>query len=60
MAIPGTMRYEAPRRNSIDGIMPTSIDPSCSSAAHFDGASKRSENRSVRSSIPYTSGRALR
>ncbi len=32
----GTMRYgPTPRRNSIDGIMPTSIEPSCSSAAHL-------------------------
>ncbi len=30
----GTAR---PRRYSIDGIIPRSIEPSCSSAAHFDG-----------------------
>jgi hypothetical protein len=29
-------------------------------AAHFEGTSKRSENRSVLSSSPYTSGRAFR
>ena len=45
--MPGTMRYGAtPRWYSIDGIMPTSIAPSCSSVAHFDGASNRSAKRS--------------
>ena len=27
--MPGTMRYAVPRRYSIDGIIPTSIEPSC-------------------------------
>ncbi len=54
IAMPATMRYAGPRprRYSIDGIMPRSMDPSCSNAAHFDGTSKRSENRSFRSSSP--------
>src|SRR4051794_9402029 len=57
----GTIRYDSwPRRNSIDGIIPTSIAFSCSSDAHLDGASKRSANCDGFNSRPYTSGRAFR
>src|SRR5215813_10258118 len=61
MPRPGTIRYATgPRRYSIDGIIPRSISPACSSVAHFDGTSKRRSNRSLRLSSPDTSGRALR
>jgi hypothetical protein len=52
IAIPGTMRYSGPRQYSIAGIMPTSMEPSCSNTAHRDGGSKRSSNRSERFSRP--------
>ena len=48
-----------PRKYSMLGIIPTSIDPSCSSAAHFEGGSNCSA-KPWRSSRPNTSGRALR
>src|SRR5712692_1865945 len=56
MARSGTILY-APRRYSIDGMSPTSMLPSCSSEAHFDGTSNRRVKREERSS-PKTSGRA--
>ena len=42
IAMSGTAWYGTPRRYSMLGIIPTSIEPSCSSAAHFDGGSNRS------------------
>src|SRR5262249_17454791 len=57
----GTIRYATgPRRYSIDGIIPRSISPACSSVAQVDGTSKRRSNRSLRLSSPYTSGRAFK
>ena len=39
IAMSGTAWYGTPRRYSMLGIIPTSIDPSCRRAAHFEGGS---------------------
>ncbi len=59
IATSGTMRYGPPRRYSMDGIRPTSMDPACSRRAHSDGTSYRRSNRGCMSSS-CTSGRAFR